>query len=432
LRAARGWRARIDRAARGLTALDDNKTRQRLALITALRTIRIGERPNLIWVELETDDGLTGLGESFRGAQAVEAALHELVAPWLLGRDARQIEAVSRHLMHPYIGFGSAGAEIRAASAVDIALWDLAGQRHGIPVHEALGGAVRPTIRAYNTCAGYAYNTAGTARRDIGAQDAAQGPYDDQVAFMRDAGALAESLLSEGYAAMKIWPFDIYAPASGGHLITLAELKAGLEPFRKIRAAVGDRIEIMCELHSLWGAHSAVRICRALEEYGVFWAEDPVGKMDDVAGLADLRRQTRTPICGSETLGGTVPFRDLLAQDAVDVVMLDLAWCGGLTTGRKIAALAESYNKPLAPHDCTGPVTLMAGLHLALHAPTAIFQEVVRATLATWYRDLVTDLPVIIQGVVQAPTRPGIGTALHPALQTRADAVVRVSGKARS
>ena len=82
-------------------------------------------------------------------------------------------------------------------------------------------------------------------------------------------------------------------------------------------------------------------------------------------------------------------FRDLLAADAVDMVMLDLAWCGGLTDGRKIAALAEAYAKPLAPHDCTGPVTLMAGLHLALHAPTAIFQEVVRATLATWYRELV-------------------------------------------
>ncbi len=399
--------------------------------ITALRTIRITERPNLIWVEVETDEGLTGLGESFRGAEAVEAVLHEQVAPWLIGRDPRQIEAVSRHLMTPYLGFDSAGAEVRAASAIDIALWDLAGHRHGIPVHQALGGASRLEIRAYNTCAGYSYNTSGVKRRDIGSDDKPVGPYDDQVAFMRDAGALAESLLSEGYSAMKIWPFDIYAPASGGHAITLSELKNGLEPFRKIRAAVGDRIEVMCELHSLWGTHAATRICRALEDYNVFWAEDPIGKMDDVAGLADLRRQTRTPICGSETLGGLFPFRELLAKDAIDIVMLDLAWCGGLTTGRKIAALAESYAKPLAPHDCTGPVTLMAGLHLALHAPTAIFQEVVRATLATWYRELVTELPDIRGGLVQAPTAPGLGTALNPAVRTRADAVIRVSGTPR-
>jgi galactonate dehydratase len=372
----------------------------------------------------------------------VEAVVHETVAPWLLGQDSRRIEAVSRHLTTPYLGFHSASAEVRAASAVDIALWDLAGKRHGIPVHEALGGAMRTEIRAYNTCAGYAYNSgtardagAGTARdagaagrRDIGAGDVAAGPYDDQVAFMRDAGALAESLLAEGYTAMKIWPLDVQATASGGQMITLPELKAGLEPFRRVRAAVGDRIEVMAELHSLWSAEAALRICHALEDLGIFWVEDPIAKMSDFRALADLRRRTRVPICGSETLGGAVSFRQMLEAEAVDFVMLDLAWCGGLTEGRKIAALAEAHARPLAPHDCTGPVTLMAGLHLALHAPSAIFQEVVRATLATWYRDLVTDLPVIRGGMVQAPTAPGLGTALLPDLRRREDAVVRESG----
>jgi L-alanine-DL-glutamate epimerase-like enolase superfamily enzyme len=230
---------------------------------------------------------------------------------------------------------------------------------------------------------------------------------------------------------MKIWPFDVHAAASGGHLITLDELHAGLEPFRKIREAVGQRIEIMCELHSLWSSHAAIRICRALEDYDVFWAEDPIAKMSDAQALADLRRRTRVPICGSETLGGAVSFRDLLAADALDMVMFDLAWCGGLTEGRKIAALAESHAKPLAPHDCTGPVTLMAGLHLALHAPTAIFQEVVRAYLSTWYRELVTELPQIRDGMVLAPQRPGLGTKLLPEVARRDDARVRVSGKAR-
>jgi L-alanine-DL-glutamate epimerase-like enolase superfamily enzyme len=400
-----------------------------MSLITGLRTIRIPEKPNLIWVEIETDEGLRGLGESFRGAQAVEAVLHEQVAPWLIGQDARRIEAVSRHLMTPYLGFHSASAEVRAASAVDIALWDLAGQRHGIPIHEALGGAVRTQIRAYNTCAGYAFNTASAVRRSVVGTEDRSGPYDDQIAFMRDAGSLADSLLSEGFSAMKIWPFDIYAEASGGHLITLPDLKAGLEPFAKIRAAVGDKIEVMCELHSLWSGHAAIRICQALEDYGVFWAEDPIAKMDDAKALADLRRQTRTPICGSETLGGALPFRDLLAADALDIVMVDLAWCGGLTEARKIAALAEVYAKPLAPHDCTGPVALVAGLHLALHAPTAIFQEVVRASMATWYRDLVTTLPEIQHGMVQAPTAPGLGLALRPEVKQRDGAIVRVSEK---
>lgn len=398
--------------------------------VNALRTIRIAERPNLLWLEVETDEGLTGLGESFRGSQAVEAVIHEQVAPYLLGKDPRHIEAVSRHLVNPYVGFHSSSAEVRAASAVDMALWDLTGQRYGVPVYVALGGAVRDSIRVYNTCAGYSYNTSGP-RRAIGASDTAVGPYDDQIAFMRDAGALAESLLSEGYTAMKIWPFDVYADASGGHKITLAELNAGLEPFRKVRQAVGDKIDIMCEMHSLWTSHAAARICRGLEEFDVFWAEDPIGKMTDVATLADLRRQTRTPICASETLGGVVPFRDLLAGDAVDVVMLDLSWCGGLTEARKIAALAEAYARPLAPHDCTGPVALFAGLHLSLHAPTAIFQEVVRAALSTWYRELVTDLPEIHGGMVHAPQGSGLCTRLNPAVVRRDDATVRVSGAPR-
>ena len=404
-----------------------------MSKVQCVRTIRIAERPNLVWVEIETDEGLIGLGESFRGAQAVEAIIHEQIAPWLMGRDSRRIEAVSRHLMTPYLGFHSASAEVRAASAIDIALWDLTGKRHGIPVHEALGGAVRTEIRAYNTCAGYAYNTksssydAGQSRRIIGAADQAIGPYDDQVAFMRDAGALAESLLSEGYTAMKIWPLDVYAEKSGGQMITLADLESGLEPFRKVRRTVGDRIEIMAELHSLWTTEAALRICHALEEFRVFWVEDPIAKMSDAKALADLRRRTRTPICASETLGGSASFGQLLEADAADVVMLDLAWCGGLTEGRKIAALAEAYAKPLAPHDCTGPVTLMAGLHLALHAPTAIFQEVVRATLATWYRDLVTDLPRVDEGWVHPMEGAGLGTWLLPDVRKRADAIVRES-----
>lgn len=402
-----------------------------MSRITCLRTIRIAERPNLLWVEIETDEGLTGLGEAFRGAATVEAQLHDQAAPWLLGRDARAIEPVSRHLLTPYVGFGASSAEVRAASAVDIALWDLAGQRHGAPVHEMLGGACRDRVRAYNTCAGYDYNTSNrgthTGRRDIGAADAPAGPYDDQIAFTRAADELAHSLLEEGFTAAKIWPFDPFAGTSGGQSITLEDLKRGLEPFEKIRRAVGDRLDVMAELHSLWSLPAATRICRALEPLQPYWVEDPIGKMDDIASLAELRRSVRVPICASETLGGKVAFRDLLAAGATDIVMLDLTWCGGLTEARKIAALAEAHARPVAPHDCTGPVTLVASLHLALHAPTAIFQEVVRATLATWYRDLVTALPRVERGWVHPMERAGLGTALQPEVKRRVDAVVRES-----
>lgn len=393
--------------------------------ITCIRTVRLPERPKLIWVEIETDEGLVGLGETFRGAQTVEAAIHELIAPGLIGRDSRQIEAIALELSNPYVGYHSASAEIRAASAIDIALWDIKGQRHGIPIHEALGGACRERIPVYNTCAGYDFNTRQGARRQIADSDRAQGPYDDQLAFSRDAGALAISLVEEGYTAMKIWPFDRYARQAGANTISLAQVKEGLQAFRQVRAAVGDRIEIMCELHSLWDSAAALRICQALEPFEPYWVEDPLCKMDDAQALADLRSRTRVPICASETLGGSVAYRDLLAARSLDYLMLDLVWCGGFTEARKIAALAQAYNKPLAPHDCTGPVALLAGLHLGLHAPTAVWQEVVRASLSTWYGELVIQLPVIRQGFAEAPTAPGLGTALRAEVKQRSDTVVR-------
>jgi galactonate dehydratase len=237
---------------------------------------------------------------------------------------------------------------------------------------------------------------------------------------------LAQSLIEEGFSAMKIWPFDSFALQTGGQYISSADIKKGLEPFEKIRKAVGDRIEVMCEFHSLWNTTTALAIARELKDYNIFWSEDPI-KMDSVGALADYRRHAGIPVCGSETLATRSAFRDLLAADAVDYVMLDLSWCGGISEAKKIATMAEAYQKPIAPHDCTGPVVLMASLHLGLSSPNAIFQEVVRAYLAGFYQELVTTLPDVQNGFLLPPTGSGLGTKLNPALKQKADAVVRVS-----
>lgn len=402
-----------------------------MSIIKKIRTIRLKEIPNSIWVEIETDEGLIGLGEAWRGTAAVETVIHEEISPWLMGQDSRRIEHISRTLMTPYIGFHSASAEIRAASAIDIALWDLFGKRHSMPLHEALGGASRTSIPVYNTCSGYQFNAgssaynSGSSRRIITNADEMRGPYDDQIAFSRDAGSLAKSLLAEGYKVMKIWPFDPFAVKTQGTWISDEDIQTGLGPFRLIRDAVGNQMEIMCEMHSLWSLPAALRICEALKPYNIFWAEDPLCKMDDVQQLQYLRSKTGVPICGSETLASAVTFRQMFSAGTFDYAMLDLGWCGGLTEGRKIAALAESYNIPLAPHDCTGPVLLWAGLHLGLHSPAGLFQEVVRANLATWYQELVTELPVIENGIAQLPLKPGLGTSLRPEIKNRPDAIVR-------
>ena len=396
--------------------------------ISAIETIHVGAYPNITFVEVHTDEGLSGLGETFRTPRAVAAQIHETVAPYLLGKDPLTIDLHSNVLLNPYLGFGGSGVEIRAASAVDIALWDLWGKALGQPIHELLGGLTREKIRVYNTCAGYSYNQAGGRRMvtaDSGDESAA-GPYDDQVAFTRQPAELAQSLLDMGITAMKIWPFDPFAVASGGRDISMQQLKLGLEPFRKIRAAVGNSIDIMCEFHSLWNLPAAVRIAEALADYDIYWSEDPV-KMVNLDVLADYRRRVRIPVCASETLATRHAFRDLLAKQAVDYVMLDLGWCGGLSEAKKIATMAETWLRPIAPHDCTGPVVLIASLHLALNAPNALFQEVVRAYYTGWYKELVTELPRVENGEAYAMTGPGLGTALLPDLKQRPGVTVQRS-----
>jgi L-alanine-DL-glutamate epimerase-like enolase superfamily enzyme len=396
--------------------------------ITAIETIHVGAYSNITFVEIHTDDGLSGLGETFRGPQAVAAHVHESIAPYLLGRDPCEVEAHSRQMLGGYLGFASSGAETRAGSAVDIALWDLWGKATNQSVLQLLGGAVRDKIRVYNTCAGYTYNSRG-GRRLISAdssEQSAEGPYEDQIAFMKRPAELAHSLLEMGISAMKIWPFDPLAEATGGQSIARGDLAKGVAPFKAIRDALGDRMDIMCELHSSWSVPAALEIAAALRDVGIYWAEDPI-KMVNAQALADYRRQAGIRVCASETLATRYGFRELLEKDAVDYVMIDLSWCGGLTESKKIATQAETFQRPIAPHDCTGPVVLIASLALALNAPNAIFQEVVRAYYTGWYTELVTTLPRIDQGFAYPMAGPGLGTALLPGLKARADVSVRRS-----
>jgi L-alanine-DL-glutamate epimerase-like enolase superfamily enzyme len=225
---------------------------------------------------------------------------------------------------------------------------------------------------------------------------------------------------------MKIWPFDRFGIANDGHFITPEQLDAGLDPIRRVRAAVGDRMEVMIEGHGYWDLPTAVRIARALEEFRPAWLEDMV-LAHDVSAIRRLRQSTTIPILGSELLVTRRQFKPLLDAEAVDIVMIDPTWAGGITETHKIASLADAYSLPVAMHDCTGPFTLMAGVHLAVASPNAIYQEVVRAYLRTWYRDLVTVLPELQDGHVLPPRGPGLGTTLLPDVEGRPGVVVRRS-----
>lgn len=392
--------------------------------ITEVETIRLGEFPNILWVRLHTDEGLIGLGETFMGAAAVEAYLHEWAAPKLLGSEALAIEARNRDLTG-YLGWRGSGVETRGNSAVDIALWDLFGKAANMPVHTALGGASRNSILIYNTCAGYQYvrGTANQSTSNWGLGNA-QGPYEDLQGFLHHADELAQSLLSEGVTAMKIWPFDPAAEKSHGQYISNEELDLALEPFRKIRSAVGSKMDIMVEFHSLWRLPMARKIARALQEFDTFWHEDAI-RMDSLDLLKQYAVDCQALICASETLSYKWGFKDYLQTGVAGVAMLDLSWCGGLSEARKIAAMADAWQLPVAPHDCTGPVVWAASTHLSLHAPNALIQESVRAFYTGWYKELVTELPIVERGMIRVNNKPGLGLELLPDLHLRKDAVVR-------
>ena len=391
--------------------------------IVKIETIRLLEHPNLIWVHVHTADGLVGLGETFYIPAAVEAVIHDFAAPLLLGKSAFDRERHWQNLFSCANFFGFAGAEMRAISALDLALWDLLGQHTQQPVFNLIGGQCRDPIPVYNTCV----NTP---------------KYRDLDGFLTQPGELARSLVDQGYTQMKVCPWDRFAPqlqstastgpagwsAMGpvGHRISPADLKQGLWTIQEIRKAVGDRIEIAIEGHSRWDVNCAIRIARALEPYDVIWMEDII----QPTSVPDLRRlvtETRVPQCVSERLFTKYAYREILEQQAAHIAMIDVIWTGGLTESIKIAALADAYHLPFAPHDCTGPVNVFAALHLCAAMPNAMIMEVVRGFCEGYYRELV-DRPVTIkEGRAWFDFGPGLGVKLRPEILSRSDARIRVS-----
>jgi L-alanine-DL-glutamate epimerase-like enolase superfamily enzyme len=408
--------------------------------ITKIETIHLWDYPHILFVAVHTDEGLVGYGDTFYMTDAVRGYVHQFAAPMLLGQDPLAIDLHWRRQYEVIAHIAGKGAEIRGLSAIDVALWDILGQAAGMPIWQLLGGAARDRIKTYNTCGGPSY---GRVTRDGTVRDS--GRYEDLIGFMTRADELALDLLSEGISGMKIWPFDVLCQpelqgdwrnfkgafdtqprAAGGHYIDRKGLDQALEPFRKIRAAVGDQMEIMVEGHGFWSLPAAKQIARAVEEFQPFWLEDLM-RADDVEALAELGRSTTTPILASEYLTTRYEYKPVLEARAADIIMIDPTWAGGITESKKIATMAEAYKRPVAMHDCTGPFTLNAGVHLAINATNALYQESLRSYLRVTYPEMVTEIVTVEQGHILAPTAPGLGTALRDDFLARPDAHRRLT-----
>ena len=397
--------------------------------VTGLETIRLREFPSILFLQVHTDEGLIGLGENCVGVEAVEAFIHESVAPRILGRDPLAITAIHESLHQDFLGFAGSSVAVRGASTIDIALWDLLGQATSVPIYQLLGGKVRDRIRAYNTCAGSAYakgssNIDRNRKAQVG--NTSGGDFEDLIAFLHEPEELVRSLKSMGMTAMKIWPFDEAAMRSGGQTILKEDLREGVDIIRRAREAAGPDFDIMLEMHSLWSVPAATVIAKAVSDYSLFWIEDPL-RHESTDALIRFKRSTSIPVTVGETTGTRWDYHRLLSSQAVDHLMFDPGWVGGITEATKVIALASTYGVPVAPHDCTGPVVLTVGTHLGVASPTIELQEMVRNFYFGWYSEMLTELPAYSNGYLSPPSKPGLGTALKPGINKRDDAIVRWS-----
>ncbi|MFB6308022.1 MAG: mandelate racemase/muconate lactonizing enzyme family protein [Haloarculaceae archaeon] len=376
--------------------------------ITAIETVTFDRDSDLTDTErdiditilrVHTSDGRVGLGETLPQKSMETAALHGPIAEQVLGEDPRRIQAIRDDLATYFNYYGHAGAETRAVSALDIALWDLKGKLADEPIYELLGGAAREEIPAYNTC------------------------YDLEYDFMEEPVALAESLLDQGISSMKIWPFDEFAAETRGQRITTEAIEQGIEPIRRIREAVGTEMDIAVEFHGLWALTPAKKLLGAISAFDPIWAEDLIrkGRIDAYRQLADA---SEVPLTISERLIGHYEFAEAIDTGAVDVVMPDLCWTGGFSDARAVASMAEANHLPVAPHNSGGPVLHFANAHFSTTIPNLYVMESIRDRYDGWHTNLVTGHLPARDGTIDLPPGPGLGIEFEADLLDHPDTTV--------
>lgn len=388
--------------------------------ITALETVIPDDiMPGLLLLRIHTDAGPIGHGETYYAPHAVAAMIHDWMGRRLLGADPLSIEHHWRFLYERTSAFGSRGTELRAISAIDLALWDILGQVCNQPIWQLLGGKARSTVRVYNSSGGPTYGRRGGAARDQGwpghGDIGKPGLLEDNWSSNHAAGDLAEELVAEGYTAMKFWTFDRAYHEHGSSFLPWSVVKDCILPMELVRERVGDRIEILLDGHGFFQLPAALRIAEAMRDLRPMWLED-VMRVDNADTLADFRDKAGLPIAVSEMLTSREDYRLVLEKRAADYVMIDPTWVGGISETRRLAEFAQAYNIPATMHDCTGPLTLFSGLHVATAVPNVVFQESVRAHIRTFYSRLIDTNVVIENGFAQPPTGPGLGTRLLPEL----------------
>jgi galactonate dehydratase len=366
--------------------------------ITAVKTAATRGHGMHLWVRVETDEGITGIGECVHGGTQAIAIIHYL-RQRLLGRDPFQIDALFEELRRSHVfDGGTAGALITALTGIELALWDLKGKALGAPVYSLLGGKFRDKIRVYADC---------------------------QVEPGMDDGEIervVEEMLARGFTAFKI-DLDIGAytgkridsqdPVFDRFNYTASEREHDrmVELVDRVTRIAGKDVALAADLHTRLDVPSAIRLARALEPYHLLWLEEPVPP-ENIDAMREVKRSTSVPICAGENLYLRHGFRELIEKQAVDIIMPDIPKCGGLSECRKIANMAELYYIPFAPHNVSSPIGTMASAHVCASIPNFLVLEFHWLHRDYWTTITADKEDIIQNGYITVTDRPGIGVEL--------------------
>jgi galactonate dehydratase len=340
--------------------------------------VNVGSR-NWLFVVVETDEGLTGVGEGSLPAHplAVAAAVEEY-RDYVVGENPARIQHLWQ-LMYRRPFFRSGAVTLSAMSAIEQALWDIKGKVAGLPVYELLGGRCHDRIRLY-----------------------VNGPSGETLEEVAES---ARSLVEHGFTAMKTNTDDAVLPVEGERI-----LRDAVEHIESVRAAVGADVEIAWDAHGRLSPAMSIRLARALEPYDIWFLEEPA-LPENARGLLQVARATSIPVAAGERLFTKWAFREVLELGAVALVQPDLSHCGGVLEARAIAAMAEVYYCGFAPHNPLGPINTIVSAHVAMASPNFVALEVCLYP-PEWTRDLVSEPLEFVDGQLELSDEPGWGVEL--------------------
>ncbi|MGA3224631.1 MAG: mandelate racemase/muconate lactonizing enzyme family protein [Acidobacteriaceae bacterium] len=367
--------------------------------IREIRAVRLRDGFNSRFIRVYTDQGLTGTGEMLDTVGAEYIVNHNF-GPALAGRDPLEIEGILfdlwgwKHLSaggspSPLFMRGMGGPYLTAISGVEMALWDLAGKALNVPVYQLMGGRVRSKLPVYLHAANAAEATGLIAKTRVKALKIG-------IDYSPD-----DWTLKKGWDPNKLW---------GLHLNTV-QLDDVVNFVASIREAVGPRFDLALECHARYDVETAIQLCHLLEPFRLIWVEEPIPS-DDVDAMVRVRNNTRVPIAAGENIYSRYGYRPFLEKEALSVIQPDVSKTGGLLETRKIAAMAEVYSIPIAPHGVASPLGTMAAAHVAAATPNLMLLEFTHYTDQA-YTSLTEPVVLDGDGFLDVRTTPGIGVALN-------------------